>query len=460
MNPKTRKDRFVVIGGCAAGMSAASKAKRMNANLQVIAFEKTAHVSYSACGIPYYVADLVRESSELVSITPEEFRTKRGIDVLTRHEVVDIKPVNRQLIAIDLDSGKEVKFDYDKLIISVGGRPKLPKVPGIDLKNVFTIQTLQDGIAIKKLINEKRPKRVAIVGGGYIAMEMAEACRIRGLDVKIIEIESQILPNFEKEIADKVAAELRKHDVDILTSAQIESLGSNSRAEVESITFKPTREPLFVDFVLICAGLVPNTKLAEIAGVRLGPTGAIAVDWKLQTNVSNIYAAGDCVEVKNLVSGMFDYIPLGPTANKQGRVAGENVGGGTAKFRGVVGTSVFRTFDLELARTGLGPEGARRLGFDVVTVTIAENSRAGYYPGVQPLTVSLTADKRNHRLLGAQMVGKEGVSKRIDIFASALTAKMKLEELAYLDLSYAPPFAPVWDPVLVAASVAKGRLRN
>ncbi|MCH6560711.1 FAD-dependent oxidoreductase [candidate division KSB1 bacterium] len=457
MNSKTRKERFVIIGGCAAGMSAASKAKRLNPNLKVTALEKTAHVSYSACGIPYYISDLVREASELVTITPKEFHKKRDIEVLTRHEVVDIIPVKRRVIAIDLDSGNEIGFDYDKLMIAVGGRPKRPEIPGIDLKNVFTIQTLQDGIDLKKYVDERRPKRVVIVGGGYIAMEMAEAFRAREIEVTVIEKENQILPAFEPEIADKVAAELKKHDVNILASTQVAALRGNSSREVETL-FLNNDETLQTDLVLFCIGLAPNTDLAEKARVRIGHTRAITVDWKLQTSVSNIYAAGDCVEVKNLVSGKPDYIPLGPTANKQGRIAGENIGGGFATFKGIVGTSVFKTFCLEVASTGLNSTRAKEFGFDAGFTTITENSKAGYYSGVKPITISVVFDKRSKRLLGAQMVGEEGVSKRIDIFATALTSKLTLNEIAYLDLSYAPPFAPVWDPVLVAVNAARSKL--
>jgi NADPH-dependent 2,4-dienoyl-CoA reductase/sulfur reductase-like enzyme len=454
---KTRSERLLVIGGCAAGMSAASKAKRMNKNLHVIALEKTPHVSYSACGIPYYVADLVREPRELIAITPEEFRERRGIEVLIRHEVVEIQPVKKTVTAINLDSGKEIKFDYDKLVIAVGGAPKKPNLPGMDAKNVFTLQTLQDGIHIRNYIDENRPKKVAIIGGGYIAMEMTEAFRQRSLEVTVIQKRDQILSSFEPDIVEKVAAELANNEVKILTNAEATALEISDGGSVTNVIFNDGQQKLPVDLVLVSTGLAANTKLAEIAGVRAGNTGAIAVDWKMQTNVPSIYAAGDCVEVKHLVSGKPDYIPLGPTANKQGRVAGENIGGGTATFKGVVGTTVFKTFNLEVAQTGLNIRQAKQSGFEPDSITITENSKAGYYPGVKPITVTVIWDKRSRRLLGAQMVGEEGVSKRIDVFAAALTNKMTLDEMAYLDVSYAPPFAPVWDPVLVAVNVARGK---
>ncbi|HEX9653374.1 MAG TPA: FAD-dependent oxidoreductase [bacterium] len=456
MNSKTRRECLVVVGGCAAGMSAASKAKRMNKNLQVIALEKTPHVSYSACGIPYFVADLVREARDLIAVTPEEFREQRGIEVLTRHEVVDVQPVKKTVTAIDLDAGKEAVFDYDKLVIAVGGVPKKPNLPGLDAKNVFTLQTLQDGIYIRKYIDEKRPKRVAIIGGGYIAMEMTEAFRQRSLEVTVIQKRDQVLWDFEPDIAGKVAAELTNNEVRILTAIEATALEVSDGGVAINVVLANGQTKLPADLVLVSTGLASNTKLAEIAGIRLGNTGAIAVDWKMQTNLPNIYAAGDCVEVKHLVSGKPDYIPLGPTANKQGRVAGENIGGGTATFKGVVGTTVFKTFNLEVAQTGLNLRQAKRSGFEPDSTTITENSKAGYYPGVKPITVTVIWDKRSRRLLGAQMVGEEGVSKRIDVFAAALTNKMTLDEMAYLDMSYAPPFAPVWDPVLVAVNVARG----
>ncbi len=448
----------MVAGGCAAGMSAASKAKRLNPALEVIALEKSPHVSYSACGIPYYISDLVRDPQELVTLSPDDFRLRRGIEVRTRHEVVGISPSKRQVTAIDISSGTELCLDYDRLLIAVGGVPNRPAVPGLAAANVFTIQTLQDGIAIKDYIDRQAPKRVVIVGGGYIGMEMAEACRIRGLETLVLEQRGQILHGFEKEIVDLVQAELARHKVAVVCGTTV-TAAQGEDGQVSGLTLS-TGESLPCCLVLLCAGVRPNVKLAGLAGVRLGRTGAIAVDWKMQTCVNNIYAAGDCVEVKNLVSGRPDYIPLGPAANKQGRVAGENIGGGTARFRGVAGTSVFKVFDLEVARTGLSSAAARAAGFDVAVATTVAPARAGYFPAAAEITTSVLFDRRSGRLLGAQMAGKQGVSKRIDIFAAALAGKMALEEVAQLDLSYAPPFAPVWDPVLVAVNVALGKLKG
>ncbi len=459
MNLKTREERLIVIGGNAAGMSAASKARRMNSHLQVLALEKTSHVSYSACGIPYYVADQVRHHSELVSITPDEFRAKRGIDVLTQHEVVDISPVQRRVTAVMLSTGKEVAFHYDKLLIAAGGRPFLPTISGRENQQVFTLRTLADGIRIKQFVDQERPRSAALIGGGYIALEMAEAFCRRGISTSIIEKQSRILPGFEPQMAELAAAELAGNKVDVFVNQVATEICCGQCGAVRKVTLK-SGQKIPADLVLISAGVQPNTELAAKAGLRLGSTGAIAVDWKMQTSASNIFAAGDCVEVRNLVSGKPDYFPLGTTANKQGRVVGENIGGGTARFRGVVGTAVFKLFDLEIARTGLNLQAATRAGFYADATTVRVMSKAGYYQSAEPITICVVFDKRSGHLLGAQMAGKNGVSKRIDVFATALSNKMKLEDIAHLDLSYAPPFSPVWDPVLVAVNAARGKLRK
>lgn len=459
-NSKTRSERLVVVGGCAAGMSAASKAKRLNPNLEILALERSPHVSYAACGIPYFISDVVKTAQDLVTITPEEFRSKRKIDVRTQHEVTDIRPAKREVTAVNLITRQDYTWQYDKLIIAVGGKPLRPGIPGADAANVFTIQTLQDGIQIREFVETKKPKRALIVGGGYIGMEMAEAFRVCGLQVTVVEREQHVLPNFEPEIVEGIASELEKNQVVIRTGVSVDRFSFGANGEVNTVYLSGSQESLPVDFVLLCTGLAPGTELAKSAVIRCGATGAIAVDRKLLTSQPNIYAAGDCVEVRNLVSGKPDYVPLGTTANKQGRIAGENIGGGTGVFRGVVGTSVFKVFDLEVATTGLNLKAAIKHGFAADKTFISEKSKAGYYPGGEQMTVAVIFDKRSGKLLGAQMVGKEGVSKRIDVFASALVNQMTLEEMTHLDLSYAPPFAPVWDPVLIAVNAARSSLRR
>lgn len=457
MNSKIRKERFIIVGGNAAGMSAASKAKRLNPKLEVLVFERSSHVSYSACGIPYYISDMVHDVNELVTITPEEFHSKRDVTVLTKYEVVDIKPVKRLVTVIDLNSGKDVEYAYDKLLIATGSSviPPFPVAPNVT--RVFSLQTLDDGIRVKKFIDEKRPKSIAIVGGGYIAMEMAEALSQRNINVLIIEKSGQILPGFGPEIVKEVASKLNQNKVEVLTNSQVEKAFCSGHDSV--VSQLESGEKKEADMMLVCTGIQPNSKIAQLAGARLNAHNAIAVDWKMQTTVSNIFAAGDCAETQNIVSGKKDFLPSGPTANKQGRIAGENIGGGTATFPGVTGTSVFKLFDLEVARTGLDLQKAQRLNFDAMTSSVTVKSKAGYYSDATPITISVVFNKRDGRLLGAQMVGKNGVSKRIDVFATALFNRMKLDEIASLDLSYAPPFAPVWDPVLVAVNVAKTKVK-
>ncbi len=458
-NPRTRPERLVVVGGNAAGMSAASKARRVNPALEVVALEMSPHVSYSACGIPYFVADLVRESSELVALTPEQFQRHRGITALVRHQVVAIKPVQRQVVAVDLESNQERCWHYDKCIVSLGASPNQLEIPGADLKNIFAIRTLQDGIRIRDFIDTRRPKRGAIVGGGYIAMEMAEACRLRGVEIVVLEKTPSILQGFSSEIVEQVRGELDSNEVSVSTSTTVTGFQANGASEVSTVKLDTPEREIQTDFVLICTGVTPTVDVAVAAGIRTGTTGGILVDWKQKTNVPNIYSAGDCVEVRNLVSGKPDYIPLGTTANRQGRVAGENIGGGTSVFRGVVGTSVFKVFGLEVAKTGLSKAQAEKHGFDAACNTVRAHDRASYWPGASEITITVVYDKRSRRLLGAQLAGKAGVSKRVDVFATALHNKMTLDDMTALDLSYAPPFSPVWDPVLVAVHAARGKLQ-
>lgn len=457
MNPKTRPETVVIIGGSAAGMSAASKAKRMNPDLRVVALEKSDFVSYSACGIPYFVSGQVQQPSDLVAMTPEDFRVKRGIEAVTQHQVVDIHSTKRQLTAIELGAGREYELTYDKLVLAVGGTHLVPPIPGLPNEDIFTIQTLDDGIRIRNYIEEHKPKSALIVGAGYIGLEMAEALKLRGLDVVIVEKLDLILPGFEPEVSEIVAACLARFHISVHVSSELQEISRGKDSRFEILLFDQTK--LNADLILVCAGQMPNAELAKVAGVQAGSLGGIVTDWKMQTNVPNIYAAGDCVEVKNLVSGKPDYVPLGTTANKQGRVAGENIGGGTGRFRGVLGTAVFKLFNLEIARTGLGMTKASEAGFSPEKITIEAPSKADYWKESSRILLSLIVDKRSKRPLGAQMVGLDGVSKRIDVFATALLNRMTLDEMLSLDLSYAPPFAPVWDPVLVAVNAARAKLR-
>jgi len=445
--------RLVVIGGVAGGMSAAARAKRVNPDLEVIVLERDPHVSYGACGIPYFLAGLVPDSERLIVYTPEYFRRERGIDVRTNTEAVEIRPAERTVLARDRISGATEKIPYDRLVIATGAMPVRPDLPGVHLENIFALRSLNDGLRIHRALAE-HPRRAVILGAGYIGLEMAEALRMRGLTVTVLEALDHVLGPTEPEISRIVEQELAAHDVRLLLSTRAAGFEGDARGRVREVITE-SGERIAADLVLIGIGIRPNVRLAEEAGIALGPTGAIAVDERQQTSLMGVFAAGDCCQTTHLVTGRPTWIPLGPAANKQGRVAGENAAGGRATFAGVVGTAVVKAFDLEVARTGLSLQDALAAGFKAKKVSITASSRAGYYPGAHPITLTLIFDDATQRVLGAQMVGREGVAKRIDVFATALHARMTLEEMGHLDLSYAPPFAPVWDPILVAVNAAR-----
>ena len=467
------KERLVVIGGVAAGMSAASAFKRLKPEAEAIVFEKDYFISYGACSLPYFISDDVKDFNQLISLTPEVARGERGLDVRTRTEIISLDCDRKEVRVKSLDSGEESTVAYDKLVIATGGLPVKPPLPGIDLKNVFTIRTLLDGIEIKKFIDEwnsfqvcvgspeclyinrfgaqRRAMKAVVVGGGYIGMEMCESLRRRGVEVTVIEKMDRVLGTMDESIAGVVEEKVRAEGVRLLKETSVE--GFIGRAgTLEAV--KTDRGDVEADMALLVIGARPNSALAREAGIELGVAGAIKVDERLRTNKEGVFAAGDCAEAIHLVTGRKTYIPLGTTANKQGRIAGENAAGRESVFEGIVGTAVTKVFDLEVARTGLSPIEAEREGLPFFVATIKGRSRSSAYPAGKRITVTYVVEKDTKRLLGAQMVGEEGVAHRIDTLAACLYAKMDVADVARLDLGYAPPFATVWDPILVAANVA------
>lgn len=450
-----KKERLVVIGGVAGGMSAASSFKRLQPDAEAIVFEKDSHISYGACSLPYYIADIVKDIHDLIGFTPETALRERDIHVRIRQEVTEIDPEKKEVSVTFLETGQTERISYDKLVIATGGSPIVPPFGGATLENIFTIRNIGDGLAIKRFIDEKAPRKGVIVGGGYIGMEMAESLRHRGIDVTVIEKMDRVLGTMDAEITKIVEAKLTENGVDLRKETSVESFEGDGR--VEKVLTDQGEFP--ADFVILAVGVRPNTSLAEKAGVTLGVRGAIQVDTRMRTNLPDVYAAGDCAETLHLVTGKKTYIPLGSTANKQGRVAGENAGGRESTFEGVVGTAVTKVFNLEVARTGLTSLDARREGLDFFSSTITGRSRASAYPAGKPVTVAYVVEKGTGRLLGAQMAGEEGVAHRIDTLATALYHRSTVEDVARLDLAYAPPFATVWDPILIAANVALKKLR-
>jgi NADPH-dependent 2,4-dienoyl-CoA reductase/sulfur reductase-like enzyme len=450
-------ERLVVIGGVAAGMSAASRSRRLNPKIEIMVFEKSGFVSYGSCGLPYFVSDVIKAPENLVVYDAKFFKEKRNIDVYLHHEVLKIFPAKRSVLVKDLEKDKEFEVGYDKLVIATGARAVKPNIKGIDLNGIFTIRFLEEGIAIKNFIRENSPKKALIIGAGYIGMEMAEALVSLGIDVTIVEVMQNILGSMDDEINEVVEAELQKNGVKLLKSTSVVEFVGDGFVRKAILN---NGSSLDVDLVIVGAGIKPNSEIARDAGIEIGRSGAIAVNQRMETNIPGVFAAGDCAEAFHLVLGRPVYIPLGTTANKQGKVAGENAVGGNAIFKGIVGTAVFKVFELEVARTGISEKQAKEEGIDYVSTVIEHSSRAHYYPGGSKIRVKLIAERKTGRLLGAEMVGRDGVAKRIDVFATALHAKMSIGEIAGLDLSYAPPFAPVWDPILIAANDIEKKLKS
>jgi NADPH-dependent 2,4-dienoyl-CoA reductase/sulfur reductase-like enzyme len=441
--------RIVVVGGVAAGMSAASQAKRRDPSAEVVVLEKGPHVSYGACGMPYNLMDPARAIDDLVVITAKKFREERGIDVRTGHEVVAVDPAHRT-VTFRGPEDQAQRLPYDALVLATGAHAIRPPLPGLDLPGVFVLRELTDGAALKRFLAGRSPQRAVIVGAGYIGMEMAEALRARGLEVTVLEKLPQILPGFAPPIVEAVLAELSRHGVRAETGVTVEAVAAKGGA----LEVATDRGPFPADLVLVSVGVRPSVTLARVAGIALGETGAIAVDDRQRTSAPGVYAAGDCAEALHLVTGKPAWVPLGTTANKQGKVAGANAAGAEERFAGIVGTAAFKVFDLEVGRTGLAPEEARKLGLAAVPALSTHRTRGHGYPGGRNATTLLLADPGSGKLLGAQMVAGEGVAGRIDVLAAALTAGMTVGQVEGLDLAYAPPLAPVYDPVLIAATVA------
>jgi NADPH-dependent 2,4-dienoyl-CoA reductase/sulfur reductase-like enzyme len=447
-------ERLVVIGGCAAGMSAASKARRLNPDLEIVVYEKTGFVSYGSCGLPYYVSGLVNDHNTLVVRTPAQF-AKQDIEVHLHHEVTEIDTQNRRVRVTDLlkDGGGSWYESYDKLVIATGGRPiVLPDFSLGDLGGVFVMRAVEDGIATRDFVQHERPRRAVIIGAGYIGLEMAESFHELGLETTVIGRPPQVLKRFDSDMAQLVQDELDSKGIQLSLGDEVKALEGDSQGRVRRVI--SSKAAFEADLVLLALGVRPNVALVEVAGVALGETGAIATDPRMRTNLPGVFAAGDCAEAYHHITGRGDYIPLGTTANKQGRVAGTNVGGGHAEFEGIVGTVITKVLDVYAALTGLAEKEARALGYAVKSTTIKAGSRAHYYPGGSPMRIKLVVEEGSGRLLGGQIVGDEGAGPRIDVLATALHKGMTVEELSRLDLAYVPPIAPVWDPLLIAANVA------
>jgi NADPH-dependent 2,4-dienoyl-CoA reductase/sulfur reductase-like enzyme len=423
---------LVVIGANAAGLSAAARARRIDRSLEITVLEKGGIISYASCGLPYYLESRVRSLDELTRYTPEYFERERGITVRTNTEVASIRHPRREL---SLVTGERVT--YDRLIIATGARADRGGIRGADQPHVFTLQTFDDAERLKQDLKVRQPRRAVVIGAGYIGLEVADALRANGLRVTILEADESILGRRDATLLKTLLARFKRFGIEYLPNQPVRAI------EGDSVNGVPA------DLVVIAAGVRPNIELAEEAGIEVGRTGAIRVSEQLETNLHDVFAAGDCAETLHRITGRPAYIPLGTTANKMGRIAGANAAGRRERFAGVMGTSIVQVCGLGVGMTGLSASQARKEGFDAVATAVDALERPRYFWGVQTV-VELVAERRSGRLLGGTVIGEKGVGGRTNVLATALEARLTVDDMGNLDLAYAPPFATVWDPILIA----------
>jgi NADPH-dependent 2,4-dienoyl-CoA reductase/sulfur reductase-like enzyme len=455
-------ERLIVIGGDAAGMSAASQARRRRdrGELEIVVYERGNFTSYSACGIPYWIGGLVDGPEELIVRGPSTFRDDFDIDVRLRHEVIAIDLDRREVVARDLNGGgREHRERFDILMYAAGATPVRPPWARTEAQGMFGVQTLDDGAALRGWLgHDPPPRRAVVVGGGYIGVEMAEAMIQCGLEVTLVDQNAEPMSTVDCDMGRLVRRALVGIGIDVRTGVRVEGLAT-ADGRVRAVRTNDGEIP--ADVVVLGLGVRPNTALAAEAGLPLGASGGLQVDLRMRVvGAERVWAAGDCVETIHRVTGQPVNVPLGTHANKQGRVAGINIGGGYAIFPGVIGTSVTKVCEFEVGRTGVRENEAAEVGYEFITVVVESTNRAGYFPGAEPMNVKLIAERHSGMLLGAQIVGRSDAAKRIDSLAVALWNRMTVEEMAGLDLGYAPPYSPVWDPVLIAARQAADTIRN
>ena len=437
--------RIVIIGAVAAGTSAAAKARRNSEAAEIVIYEKDGFISYSGCGMPYYIGGAVESAEELTPRDPGFFKSKYNVDIHTLHEVLSISSAAKSITVKNLTTGDVFTDHYDKLVIATGARATVPPIKGADARHVFTLRNINDMNRIKAFIDTNRPHSAAIIGTGFIGLEVCENLKGLGMEISLLEKLSQVTPGLDGDMAVYVEEYLKKDGVSVLTGVSIGEIAENSVILSDGETIK-------ADMVLVSTGVRPNTELAAAAGIELGVAGAIRVNTKMQTSLPDIYACGDCTEQFHVVTGKPVYRPLGSTANKTGRIAGDSMTGGNLEFRGILGTGIFKIFDMTVAQTGLSEREARELGYDVAVCHNIKPNKPEYMHGKE-MVIKGVADKETGRLLGAQIVGYEGVDKRIDVFVTAITFKAKVEDLFHLDLAYAPPFSTTKDPVMYTGMI-------
>ena len=453
--------KVVIVGGVAGGATAAARIRRLNEQAEIVVFERSKFISYANCGLPYYIGDVITDRSDLTLQTPESFYSRFRVNMKVRHEVTAIHPGRKTVSVKNLQTGEKFEESYDKLILSPGAKPTQPRLPGVGLSKLFTLRTVEDTFRIKEFIRANHPKSALLAGGGFIGLELAENLRELGMEVTIVQRPKQLMNPFDADMASFIHNEMRRHGVKLALGHTVE--GFEERDGGVDVLLKD-EAPLHADMVILAIGVSPETTLAKDAGLELGIKGSIVVNDRMETSVSDIYAVGDAVQVKHFVTGQDALISLAGPANKQGRIAADNICGGDSHYTGSQGSSVIKVFDMTAATTGVNETNAKKAGLDVDTVILSPMSHAGYYPGGKVMTMKVVFEKETYRLLGAQIVGYEGVDKRIDVLATAIRAGLKATELKDLDLAYAPPYSSAKDPVNMAGfmieNIAKGVLKQ
>lgn len=449
-------EKLIVIGGTAAGLSAASKAKRIQPDLEIEVYEMSGYISYGACGLPYFVGDLIKDESELISVTADVMKNKRGIPTFIHHEVIAIDRENKTVSVKNLETGERFVRPYDKLVIATGASPIRLNIPGADLPGVHFLRNVEDGVSLKAAVAPG--KTAVIIGGGFIGLELAEELTLSGMKVHLVEAMPRLLPFLEERFSQTVLDTLEKNGVSVHLNAKACAI-LESDARASGIRLEGGEE-IAADIVLCSVGVLPQSRLARDAGLETGLKGGIVVNEHQQTSDPSIWACGDCVQMKRILTGAPAYVPLGTTANKQGRVAGACLAGESDAFKGILGSSVTKVFDLYVAVTGLSLQQAKDCGFAAVSSVITKADRASYYPGGGENTISMILDENTGKLLGAQAIGTSTVAGRMNVFVAAITAGMTVAEINDLDFVYAPPVAPVYDPILIAASQAMKKVRR
>ena len=453
--------KVVIVGGVAGGATAAARIRRLDEQAEIVVFERSGYISYANCGLPYYIGGVIEDAGELTLQTPESFFARFRVQMKVLHEVTAIHPDRKTVSVTNLQTGERFEESYDKLLLSPGAKPTQPRFPGADSDRLFTLRTVEDTLRIRAYIDEHHPRSAVLAGGGFIGLELAENLRELGMDVTIVQKPMHLMTPFDADMAALIHGEMRRHGVKLALGHTVE--GFAQRDGGMDVLLQDAA-PLHADMVILAIGVTPDTALAKEAGLELGVRGSIVVNDRMETSVPDIYAVGDAVQVRHFVTGQDALIALAGPANKQGRIAADNICGGDSRYTGSQGSSVLKVFDMTAALTGLNETQAAAAGFDADSVILSPMSHAGYYPGGRVMTMKVVFEKATYRLLGAQIVGYEGVDKRIDVLATAIRAGMKATELKDLELAYAPPYSSAKDPVNMAGfmvdNIARGLLRQ